>query len=95
MITLPGYENVETTATDRSWNGFAYECPLCRREFTMLNGLQKIYRCPGRGCGREYKVLSGLVSHVESESCGLMRFATVQSQAKNGIRGMVGRMITG
>jgi hypothetical protein len=39
-------------------------------------------------------VLSGLVQHVESESCGLMRFASVQSQAKNGTESMVGRMMT-
>jgi hypothetical protein len=105
MITMPGYDNIETIATDRSWNGSGYECYLCRREFGTLQGLnnhlkspvheQNIYRCPGRGCGREYKVLSGLVQHVESESCGLMRFAAVQKQASNGIQGMVGRMITG
>ena len=105
MITMPGYDNVQTIATARSFNGSGYECYLCRREFSTLNGLnnhlrspvheQNFYRCPGRGCGREYKVLSGLVQHVESESCGLMRFASVQSQAKNGIQNMVGRMITG
>jgi hypothetical protein len=105
MITMPGYDNIETLATGRAWNGSGYECYLCTREFSTLNGLnshlrspvheQNIYRCPGRGCGREYKILSGLVQHVESESCGLMRFASVQSQAKNGIQHMVGRMITG
>lgn len=105
MVILPGYTNVEEIATARAWNGSGYECYLCRKEFNGLHGLnnhlkspvheQAIYRCPGRGCGREYKVLSGLVQHVESESWGLMRFATVQSQAKNGIQGMVGRMIMG
>jgi hypothetical protein len=39
-------------------------------------------------------VLSGLVQHVESESCGVMRFAQVQNQARNGIQNMVGRLIT-
>ena len=105
MISLPGYSNVETIATDRAWNGRAYECYLCTREFTSLNGLnnhikspvheQNIYRCPKMSCRREYKLLSGLVQHVESESCGVMRFGMVQSQARSGIQVMVGRMITG
>ncbi|PMD41398.1 hypothetical protein L207DRAFT_457845 [Hyaloscypha variabilis F] len=103
MLTLPGYSNVETFATDRSWNGRAYECYLCNREFTSLNGLnnhikspvheQNLYRCPKISCGREYKLLSGLVQHFESESCGIMRFGVVQSQARGGIQNMVGRMI--
>ena len=105
MITLPGYNNVENIATNRAWNGGAFECYLCTREFNTLNGLnchirspvheQNLYRCPKVGCGREYKLLSGLVQHVESESCGIMRFGMVQAQARNGIQNMVGRMITG
>ncbi|KAE8441996.1 hypothetical protein EG329_003932 [Mollisiaceae sp. DMI_Dod_QoI] len=105
MITMPGYTNVELIATERSWNGYNYECYLCPREFGTLRSLdshikspvheQNLYRCPGRGCGREYKLLSGLIQHVESETCGLMRFTMVQQQAKNGIQSMVGRMITG
>lgn len=106
MITMPGYDDQgETIATARSWNGSGYQCYLCQREFNSLRGLnshlsspaheQKIYRCPGRGCGGEFKLLSGLVQHVESERCGVMRFATVQQQAKNGIQNMVGRMIQG
>lgn len=94
---------METIATERSWNGYSYECCLCPRTFGSLQALnnhlkspaheQNLYRCPGRGCGREYKLLSGLVQHVESESCGLMKFAAVQQQAKTGIENMVGRMI--
>lgn len=56
---------------------------------------QNIYRCPKGGCGREFRALSGLVQHVESESCGLMRFAQVQRQARNGVEKMVWRMIKG
>ncbi|CZT03158.1 related to zinc finger protein [Rhynchosporium agropyri] len=105
MLTMPGYDNnVQDIATERSWNGRAYACYLCRRQFGTLRGLnahinspvheQSIYRCPGRGCGRDYKILSGLVQHVESESCGLMRFAQVQQQARNGVQSFVGRMIS-
>lgn len=105
MITMPGYDFVEVTATERAWNGSAYECYLCERDFTSLRGLdnhikspvheQAMYRCPKAGCRREFKLLSGLVQHVESESCGLMRFGQVQQQAKKGVQNMVGRMITG
>lgn len=104
MIETPGYNNVQTIATERSWNGRAYKCYLCPREFNSLRGLnqhisspaheQNIYRCPGRGCGRNYKLLSGLIQHVESESCGLMRFAQIQYQARNGVESFDGRMIT-
>jgi len=103
MLTMPGYDRVQTIATERSWNGYSYECYLCSREFSQLNGLnnhlkspaheQNLYRCPKASCGREYKLLSGLVQHVESESCGVMRFAQVQKTARNGIQNMVGRMI--
>lgn len=105
QITMPGYENsnTKTIATERAWNGYAYECYLCHREFNQLNGLnqhlsspaheQKIYRCPKGGCGREFKLLSGLVAHFESESCGLFRFSDVQKQAQSGIHNMVGRML--
>ncbi|KAL2075249.1 hypothetical protein VTL71DRAFT_192 [Oculimacula yallundae] len=103
MLEMPGYNNVQTIATERSWNGRAYECYLCPREFGTLRGLnahisspfheQSMYRCPGRGCGRNYKLLSGLIQHVESESCGLMRFAQVQQQARNGVQSFVGKMI--
>jgi hypothetical protein len=102
MIT---YETTETIATDRAWNGYNYECYFCTREFNTLRALnqhlkspaheQNMYRCPKSGCGKNYKLLSGLVQHVESESCGLMRFSQVQHLALNGISKMVGKMITG
>lgn len=104
MITMPGYGG-EMLASEISWNGYHYECYLCHREFGNLQSLnqhlnspvheQKLYRCPGRGCGREYTALSGLVMHVESESCGVMRFSQVQDHARHGVQSMVGRMIAG
>jgi hypothetical protein len=105
LLTMPGYESASNMmATDQAWNGDAYECYLCHREFEYLHGLnnhirspvheQNIYHCPGRGCGREYKALSGLVQHIESESCGVMRFNQVQAGAKNSIQGFVGKMIS-
>ncbi|EKD19942.1 uncharacterized protein L3040_002379 [Drepanopeziza brunnea f. sp. 'multigermtubi'] len=107
MLTMSGYDRPDavTRATERSWNGRHYECYLCAKQFGTLQGVnahlaspvheQKIYRCPKGSCGREYKALSGLVQHVESEICGVMRFAQVQKQARSGIQNMVGRMIGG
>ncbi|KAF7867169.1 hypothetical protein EAF04_005253 [Stromatinia cepivora] len=107
VITTPQIEYPSSSstsiATQRSWNGYRYECALCSREFNTLQGLnghlrspvheQKIYRCPGPRCAREFKLLSGLVQHVESETCGLMKFSNVQNTARGGINKMVGRMI--
>jgi len=124
MITMPGYDTIETIATDRSWNGSYYQCCLCSRGFSSLHALnahsttpankpllirnrqywlrrlvrspvheQAMYRCPKKSCGINFKLLSSLVQHVESESCGVMAFSQVQQQAQNGIQNMVGRMI--
>jgi hypothetical protein len=103
MLTMPGYDSFETIATDRAWNGRGYQCYLCSKVFNQLNDLNKhlkspaheqnLYHCPKQSCGRQYKSLSGLVQHVESESCGVMRFTQVQQHGRNGIENMVGRMI--
>jgi len=73
-------------ATQRNWNGYAYECSLCHRDFRAIGALNthlqspahegKIYRCPTawRGCNTQFKTLSALFQHVESESCGVHRF---------------------
>ncbi|KAK4223681.1 hypothetical protein QBC38DRAFT_372664 [Podospora fimiseda] len=78
-----GYE-----AGQRSWNGSAYECYFCHREFRTLYSLnqhlnspahqQALYHCPNRRCGQDFKTLGGVINHLESESCGAMRFETVQ-----------------
>jgi hypothetical protein len=105
MIQMPGYSNTKTYATEHAWNGSGFQCYLCNKTFNLLHGLnnhlqspvheQSMYRCPKASCGKQFKLLSGLVQHVESESCGVMRFDTVQNQAKTGLQNMVGRMITG
>ncbi|KAI1767305.1 hypothetical protein GGR53DRAFT_137955 [Hypoxylon sp. FL1150] len=76
-------------ATDRAWNGGAYECYFCHREFYRLNSLdqhlnspahqQALYHCPNRnGCGKEFKSLAAIMNHLESESCSYTRFEAVQ-----------------
>ncbi|KAK3317695.1 putative zinc finger protein [Cercophora scortea] len=88
---LIGWYGSETyEATNRTWNGPAYECYLCDRTFSRLASLnqhlqspahqQDLYHCPNRGCAQEFKTLAALINHLESESCGFMRFDAVQKQ---------------
>ncbi|KAI1166141.1 hypothetical protein F5B18DRAFT_607421 [Nemania serpens] len=87
---LIGWQGSTTyEATERAWNGDSYECYFCTREFNTLSSLnqhlqspvhqQKLYHCLNRGgCGKEFTTLAGVCNHLESESCGVMRFQTVQ-----------------
>ncbi|PHH85428.1 hypothetical protein CDD83_424 [Cordyceps sp. RAO-2017] len=89
-------------ANDRSFNGDAFECYLCHREFRSLGGLnqhlnspthqQALYHCPNRACRKDFKSLAGIINHLESESCGITRFDKIQAQVGDFIRG--GRMLT-
>ncbi|KAI9163389.1 hypothetical protein HJFPF1_04999 [Paramyrothecium foliicola] len=86
---LDWHERVEFQATDKSWNGFAFECYLCRRRFGHLSRLnchlgsqahrQALYHCPHSTCRMEFKSLGGLLMHLESETCGYTRFENVQT----------------
>ncbi|CAD6578905.1 MAG: hypothetical protein ASARMPRED_008887 [Alectoria sarmentosa] len=69
-------------ASQASWDGSFYRCYFCPKGFDKLSSLnqhlaspaheRRIYHCPR--CKREYIALSGLVNHMESESCGAFRF---------------------
>ncbi|KAH8912972.1 hypothetical protein BR93DRAFT_949028 [Coniochaeta sp. PMI_546] len=75
-------------ATGNTWNGWAFECYFCDREFNQIHGLnqhldspvhqQKLYHCPGPSCSREFTSLASIINHLESEVCGFMRFEEVQ-----------------
>ena len=89
----------KTWATERSWNGSAYECFLCHATFRSLMALnthlnsprhqEKIYRCPNRTtCGVEFRTLSALTQHVEAEKCGVHRFKEVQDALDSLISGV-------
>ncbi|KAJ1337210.1 GDNF-inducible zinc finger protein 1 [Microdochium nivale] len=92
----------EYEATSQSWNGYGYECYLCHRSFNSLHGLnqhlnspvhqQALYHCPKQDCRKDFKSLAGLLNHLESETCGYMRFSSVQTQ----VQGMIsrGRLLT-
>ncbi|KAL8377284.1 hypothetical protein RB595_008121 [Gaeumannomyces hyphopodioides] len=88
-------------ATERTWNGYGYECYFCHREFNQLHSLnqhlnspahqQAYYHCPKSSCRAEFKTLASFINHIESESCGYMRFSEVQDRATQMLRG--GRLI--
>lgn len=83
------YDSSSYHATEGAWNGRAYECPTCRREFGTKKSLdqhlqgahmQVLYHCPHRPrCRKEFTTLAAAVNHLESESCGFMTFKQVQN----------------
>jgi len=85
---------VSYTATERAWNGLvqAYECYLCHRTFKRLDSLnlhlnsaahdQDEFCCPKKKCGRKFTVISALIQHIESEVCGLARFAQIEEHTR-------------
>ncbi|KZV77541.1 hypothetical protein PENSPDRAFT_568092 [Peniophora sp. CONT] len=85
-------------ATERSWNGWAYECFLCSRTFTSLTALNqhlrspahatKIFRCPNSECMRQCSALSALVQHVEHDRCGIRQNSRVQGLLDGVVSGM-------
>lgn len=78
------------SATENSYNyrHDAYQCYMCGNLYGKLNSLnqhlnspvhqQSLYHCPNRHCGREFTTLAATMNHLESESCGFMRFEAVQ-----------------
>lgn len=103
LIGWHGETNVQTIATDRSWNGQAFECFLCDKEFRQLSHLnqhlsspahaQKYYHCPKAGCAKEFVSLAAMFNHLESESCGFIRFEKVQQNVNQFLAGG-GRLIS-
>ncbi|MCO5607525.1 hypothetical protein L7F22_061722 [Adiantum nelumboides] len=101
LLTIPriGWKNGDEDsctdsriyATERSYNGRCYVCPICDRGFQKLWSLnqhlnssaheQSEFRC--RKCGRQFRVLSALVGHVESETCGAMSSEGIRNVVRN------------
>ncbi|KAJ8085028.1 hypothetical protein PM082_003805 [Marasmius tenuissimus] len=85
-------------ATQKSWNGSAYECYFCHATFRLLSALnqhlnsprhqEKVYFCPLSSCRVRFNTLSALCQHIESERCGVSKFKAVQ----NALDGLVGGM---
>nr|OQO28788.1 hypothetical protein B0A51_04931 [Rachicladosporium sp. CCFEE 5018] len=86
-------DNESYVASAASWNGHAYECYHCHRDFKTLMSLnqhldspthkQKIYHCFGRACAKQFTTLAALFGHLESEACGATRFQSVQQNVAN------------
>ncbi|KAK7216824.1 hypothetical protein V2G26_004827 [Clonostachys chloroleuca] len=82
------------SANERAWNPYAeaFECYLCSRLFNTLNGLnqhlnspvhqQALYHCPNPSCRRDFTTLAATINHLESESCGFMKFRAVQTNVE-------------
>lgn len=114
LLSWHGSDRYE--ATGRSWNGYAYECYFCHRQFGQLRSLnqhlnspartslgfctcashpvdesfldqQDLYHCPNRACRLNFKTLASVINHLESESCGFMRFGAVQAKMGNVLSG--------
>lgn len=104
IITVPrrlltdGGERRHFIATERSWNGDAYECVLCHKTFRALDDLnrhlaspkhqEKMYRCPHKSCLERFTTLSGLCQHIESEACGVLKFQVVRESMDRLLGGM-------
>lgn len=97
LLTWDGEQSNEMIATENTWNGCQYECYMCHKTFAQLRPLnqhlnspahkQKIYHCPKRDCARDFVSLAALFNHLESESCGFIRFEAVQANVGNFLTG--------
>jgi hypothetical protein len=91
--------SVEYRATQQAYNGSAWQCYICHKTFKKVISLnahlnspthkQKIYHCPNlnQKCGKEFVSLAALFGHLESESCGYMRFSNVQQKVDEVLQG--------
>ncbi|KAH8092223.1 hypothetical protein BXZ70DRAFT_464608 [Cristinia sonorae] len=100
---LPPNTNEESD-TSEAWDGDAFDCVLCHKEFGSRTALaahlqsaahaQKIYRCPEtfNGCDTHFGTLSGLLQHVEGASCDVgtsrKRVDSMMESLTNGLRRM-------
>ncbi|KAK0200704.1 hypothetical protein DFS33DRAFT_1265898 [Desarmillaria ectypa] len=90
-IEGPANPVVHFSATNMAFNGKAYECYICHDMFATLRSLNlhlnspvhdaEEFKCPKRRCGKKFKVISSLIQHIESESCGIARFTAVRMEA--------------
>lgn len=76
-------------------------CNQCQRVFVNADALRqhlnsaahkkKIYHCPNKeDCDKEFTSFAGLCGHLESESCGFMKFAQVRKMQKQFNRALKG-----
>jgi transcription elongation factor Elf1 len=88
------------SATERAWNGSAFECYFCHRTWPLLRSLnshlgsgvhtqtQGLYHCPPQGCQATFSRFSALVQHIEHGGCGIRRFQYVERAIQGITSGM-------
>jgi hypothetical protein len=89
--TVPAQRTItQYAASEQAWNCSAYEFYLCHRTFRELGALNAHLASPAHDgddefmcpkCRRTYKLVSGLVQHMESEAYGIARFQQIDDQA--------------
>lgn len=75
-------------ATENAFNGNGYECHICSKVFRTLSSLDKHLNSPAHDdkefqcpkCNMKFILTSGLVSHLESGSCGLSGIQDVEQR---------------
>jgi Zinc finger, C2H2 type len=90
-------ESFEYQVTREAYNGDAWECYICHREFRLASDLtrhlnssahkQQVYHCPNFQCEKQFVTLAALFNHLESEKCQFMKFARVQQQVHDIVTG--------
>lgn len=78
-------------ATEEAFDGVSYRCYLCPGTYATLGGLNAHlnspahdadeFKCPK--CNMQFKLVSGLIQHVESGTCAIAKFKEVQSHFEN------------
>lgn len=92
-------DNAEYQVTQDAYHRGSWVCYLCQRNFATSQALnqhinspahqQDLYHCPNtnRVCNKEFSTLAALFNHLESESCGYIRFANVQQKVGHVLHG--------
>lgn len=80
VSNAPAWTYTTYIATGFSGLGIPYACHFCRQTFRSVHALTQhmnsavhdpnAFKCPGR-CRKQFKLVSGLMQHLESGSCGL------------------------
>ncbi|EKG11141.1 Zinc finger C2H2-type protein [Macrophomina phaseolina MS6] len=99
---LEWHENDRRTQWDpeSAWTGRGYQCYLCSKLFNKARSLRQhidspahqapLYHCPnknGRCGGKQFPTLAALFNHLESESCGFVKFNSVQNNVQGFLTG--------
>lgn len=55
--------------------------------YYLTTDQQALYNCPNRDCRKDFTTLAAVMNHLESESCGFIRFENVQRTATDIVSG--------